>query len=178
MENDGKMVMAVQVVEEEEDKVAIKTKKKYLTLFHEICDEDELDPREELRTTFTKRIHLFLNSFQGRTGANLEYKKCFKHLETTKRIPGFNIHQVEKILRTMSSFKEKIECLEQFNNQLKQTWQILQSNQINIPQLYFQDNSRSLTPYILSYPLAIRTIEKKIRQLKAEHHIHKNTNSS
>ncbi len=172
------MVMAAQVVEEEEDEVAIKAKKKYLTLFHEICDENELDPQEELRTTFAKRIHLFLNSSPGRAEENLQYKKCFKHLETNKRIPGFNIHQIEKILRTMSSFKEKIEWLEQYSKQLKQTWYILRSNQPNLPQLHFQDYYRSLTPYILSYPLAIRSIEKKINQLKAEYNIHKKTANS
>jgi hypothetical protein len=150
--------------------VELKVKKKYLELFKEICDENGLDADEELHARLEEAL---VDSFSAYSSRCLREERALKFLKGgkgCKRIPGFNFDQVEKLLSKMDTLDEKIDWLNNYLKQLQQTKQTMYSTTRGIPisTVSSEEQYTGLTPYIQTYPLAIKEVQKKIRELEAQ----------
>ena len=165
------MVMVAPQVDAEEDEVSIKIKRHYLNLFTEICTEDCLDPEDELNEKMEQSLTSFIQFYPTQKGENEYTAHLYKKRPGIKRVPGFNLQKIKQILDGMDTFQEKIEWLEGFLAQLLQFRNMMLSNTASIPFTHRADYYKSLTPYLLAYPRAIKAIKRKIRQIKAEQNI-------
>ncbi|MHA1130436.1 MAG: hypothetical protein ACTSQI_04575 [Candidatus Helarchaeota archaeon] len=149
--------------------VNVAVKKKYLELFREICEENELDPTEELQNRIESAL---VDSFHHYTSRTLHKDNALKFLKggkCTKRIPGFDLDQIERLLDKMDSIEDQIKWLKTFLQQLIQTKQTIFLGPRGLTTVMSQEEQyTSLTPYIQAYPLAINEIRKKIRLLEAQ----------
>ncbi|MHA1356844.1 MAG: hypothetical protein ACTSRC_01910 [Candidatus Helarchaeota archaeon] len=95
--------------------------------------------------------------------------KFLKGGKCTKRIPGFDLDQIERLLDKMDSIEDQIKWLKTFLQQLIQTKQTIFLGPRGLTTVMSQEEQyTSLTPYIQAYPLAINEIRKKIRLLEAQ----------
>ena len=98
----------------EEEDLKIKINKKFLNLFKEICEENELDVNKELNSRLENALVDSFNKYHSkcvRKRRSIGFVKGGKHV---KRIPGFDPTQIEKILEKKESIEEKIEWLKTY----------------------------------------------------------------
>ncbi|NVM30716.1 MAG: hypothetical protein HWN65_17885 [Candidatus Helarchaeota archaeon] len=147
--------------------INIKIKKKYLELFKEICEENELNAEEELNSRLEQTL---VDSFHHYSSKCMHKDRALRFLKggkSCKRTPGFNLDQIEKLLSKMDSIEDQIEWLKNYLKQLQQTKQTMYSGPGLPTVMTKEEQYTSLTPYMQAYPQAIDEIRKKIRELEA-----------
>ncbi|MHA1263672.1 MAG: hypothetical protein ACTSRS_00400 [Candidatus Helarchaeota archaeon] len=154
----------------ESEEVKLKIKKKYLDLFKEICKESKLDFEQELRSRLEDAL---IDSFSSYSSRCLHEARALRHLKGgkgCKRIPGFNMEQIEKLLSKMETIDDQIEWLENYLKQLQQTKRTMYFNSRGLPisTTSAEEQFTGLTPYMQVYPQAIQEIQKKLRELEAQ----------
>jgi len=148
--------------------VEIKVKKKYLELFKEICEENELDSAKEIKNRLEQAL---IDSFHHYSSKCMHQDRALRFLKggkSCKRTPGFDINQIEKLLAKMGSINEQIEWLRNYLQQLQQTKQSMYSGPGLPTVMTKEEQYTSLTPYMQTFPQAIIEIRKKIRELEAQ----------
>lgn len=152
-----------------QENVNVSVNKKYLDLFKEICEENAIDAEKELETRLEEALVDSFNKYSSKCIHEERALKFMKGGKSCKRVPGFDLSQIEKLLSRMETVEEKVEWLGNYLQQLQQTRQSMftQPRGINLVG-NSQEESASLTPYMKVYPQAIEAIKKKIRQLEAE----------
>lgn len=151
-----------------EELVSVEVKKKYLELFKEICEENEIDADTELKARLEQAL---IDSFHHYSSKCIHKDRALRFLKggkSCKRIPGFNLDQVEKLLSKMDSIDEQIEWLRNYLKQLQQTKQTMYSGPGLSTVMTKEEQYTSLTPYMQAFPQAIGEIRKKIRELEAQ----------
>jgi len=151
-----------------EELINVEIKKKYLELFKEICEENELDAGKELKARVEQALVDSFNKYSSRCMHQDRALKFLKGGKCHKRKPGFDLSQVEKLLAKMDTVEEKVEWLHNYLQQLQQTQHSMYNSPRGLPTTMTRDEQfTSLTPYMLAYPQAIADIKKKIRELEA-----------
>ncbi len=149
--------------------VEIKIKKKYLDLFKEICEENEVDPEKELKSRLEEALVDSFHKYSSKCMHKDRALKFMKGGKTCKRVPGFDFDQIEKLLGKMDTVEEQVKWLKNYLQQLQQTKQTLYFNSRGLPTTMSKEEQfTSLTPYMQVYPQAIEEIRKKIRELEAQ----------
>ena len=152
-----------------EELINVEIKKKYLELFKEICEENEIDANKELKARIEAALVDSFNEYSSRCMHEERALKFLKGGKCHKRKPGFDLSQVEKLLAKMDTVEEKIEWLNNYVQQLQQTRQSMYNGPRGLPTtMTTEEQYQSLTPYMLTYPQAIANIKKKIRELEAQ----------
>ncbi|NHI93361.1 MAG: hypothetical protein EAX96_12820 [Candidatus Lokiarchaeota archaeon] len=166
------MVISEKVVvdkEKEEEIIKIKLNKKYLKLFTEICEENDIELEDALNSRLEDALVDSFNQYHSkcmRKRKNLGWLKGGKDL---KRVPGFDTTQVEKILESKKTIPEKIEWLNQYRDGLVRTRQAVFAP--GLPTVVTNPGNFSgsgVTPYMKIIPQAIEAINGIIRELEAE----------
>ncbi|NVM52896.1 MAG: hypothetical protein HWN66_04275 [Candidatus Helarchaeota archaeon] len=151
-----------------EELINVEVKKKYLELFKEICEENELDAEKELKARLEQAL---VDSFHHYSSKCMHQDRALRFLKggkSCKRTPGFNLDQIEKLLSKMDSIDEQIEWLQNYLQQLQQTRHIMYNGPRGLPTTMTREEQyTSLAPYMQAYPQAIEEIRKKIRELEA-----------
>ncbi len=150
------------------ESVNVEIKKKYLELFKDICEENELDAEKELKARLEQALVDSFNKFHSRTLHQNRALRFLKGGKCHKRKPGFEIAQIEKVLAKMDTVDEKIDWLQNFRRQLQQTKQSMYVGRGLPTVMTKEEQYTSLTPYIQTYPQAIKEIHKKICELEAQ----------
>ena len=153
-----------------EENVTITVKKKYLELFTEICEENELNLEKELKARMENALVDSFNAYSSKCMHARQKVKFMKGGKSCKRTPGFSISNVEKMLDKLDSDDAKIEWLNNYVKQLQQTKQTMYNGpNRGLPITGTrQEQYVSLTPYMKVYPVAIQEIKKRIRELEAQ----------
>ena len=99
--------------EKEEEVVKIKINKKYLKLFAEICDENEIELEDALNSRIEDAMLDSFNQYHSKCMRKRKNLGWLKGGKCTKRVPGFDTYQIEKILNRKKTSPEKITCLKQ-----------------------------------------------------------------
>lgn len=166
------MVMSEKVVmdkEKEEEVVKIKINKKYLKLFAEICDENEIELEDALNTRIEEAMVDSFNQYHSKCMRKRKNLGWLKGGKGTKRVPGFDTTQVEKILESKKTIPEKIEWLRQYREGLVRTRQGAMAP--GLPTVVTNPGNFSgsgVTPYMKIIPQAIEAVNGLIRELEAE----------
>ncbi|MHA1649356.1 MAG: hypothetical protein ACTSYB_04100 [Candidatus Helarchaeota archaeon] len=150
--------------------IQLRVKKKYLDLFKEICKENNLKIEDELNARLEEALVDSFSEYSSRCMRQERVLKFLKGGKGHKRIPGFNLEQIEKLLSKMETIDEQIEWLKNYLQQLQQTKHTMYFNSRGLPiSMTGRDEQfTSLTPYMQVYPQAIQEIQKKIRELEAQ----------
>ncbi len=92
-----------------------------------------------------------------------------KKSELPLKVPGFDFTYIEKLLSNMETTNEKIKWLRNFKTQLQQSQKAMAMNSWTLGNSKALENQyKSVTPYIQTVSLAIRTVQTKIKLLKEE----------
>ena len=148
--------------------VNVKIKKKYLKLFKDICEENELDSEKELKAKLEEAL---VDSFHHYSSKCMHRNRALGFMKggkSCKRTPGFNFDQIEKILAKMETVDEQIKWLQNYLQQLQQTKRSMYTGRGLPTVMTKEEQYTSLTPYMQSYPQAIQAIHKKICELEAQ----------
>lgn len=152
-----------------EELVNVKVKKKFLELFKEICEENELNPDDELNSRVEQALVDSFNKYSSRCMHENRALRFMKGGKSCKRKPGFDLTQIEKLLAKMDTADEKIEWLQNYLQQLQRTNQTMFTGPRGLPTtMTAEEQYTSLTPYMQTFPQAIIDIRKKIRELEAQ----------
>ena len=124
--------------------------------WQEVFEEPELEVEPELDSDKEK--------------VSEESSTCVhKKSELPAKVPGFDFTYIEKLLSNMETTKEKIKWLRNFKTQLQQSQKVMAMNSWTLGNSKALENQyKSVTPYIQTVSLAIRTIQNKIKLLKEE----------
>ncbi|MHA1649357.1 MAG: hypothetical protein ACTSYB_04105 [Candidatus Helarchaeota archaeon] len=152
------------------ENIEVKIKKKYLKLFKEICEENNLDIKNELNARLEEALIDAFSKYSSRCMHKEKVLKFLKGGKGCKRKPGFDLIQIEKLLLKMETIDEQIEWLKNYLQQLQQTKHTMYFNSRGLPINMTERDEQftSLTPYMQVYPQAIQEIQKKIRELEVK----------
>jgi len=166
------MTVTENIVMEEasdEELVSLKINKKYLKLFSEICEENELDMEKALNSRVESALVDSFNTYHSKCMRKRRALGFLKGGCGVKRVPGFDMTQINKILETKETNEEKIEWLKNYREGLVRTRQGVMAPGLNTVVSNPSNFAGSgVTPYMKMVPQAIEAINKVIRELDVE----------
>ena len=157
------------IVEENEEVLNLKVNKKYLKLFSEICEENEIDVEKALHDRLESALVDSFNTYHSKCMKKRRALGFLKGGVGVKRVPGFDTTQINKVLETKETNEEKITWLKNYREGLVRTRQGVLAPGINTVVSNPSNFAGSgVTPYMKMVPQAIEAINKIIRELEAE----------
>ena len=166
------MTVTENIIMEEtsdEELVNVKINKKYLKLFSEICDENELDMEKALNSRVENALVDSFNTYHSKCMRKRRALGFLKGGCGVKRVPGFDTTQIEKVLEKKETNEEKVEWLINYREGLVRTRQGVFAPGLNTvvsnPSNFV---GSGVTPYMKMVPQAIEAINKIIRELETE----------
>ncbi|MHA1798130.1 MAG: hypothetical protein ACTSVY_06735 [Candidatus Helarchaeota archaeon] len=155
--------------EKEKEEIKITLNKKYLRLFEEICNENDLDLNEALNARLEEAVIDSFNQYHSKCMRKRRTLGWLKGGKGTKRIPGFDTTQIEKILATKETIEEKIAWLKDYRDGLVKTRNSAMAP--GLPTVITNPSNFSgsgVTPYMKVVPQAIEAVNSLIRELETE----------
>ncbi|MHA1229429.1 MAG: hypothetical protein ACTSRP_01670 [Candidatus Helarchaeota archaeon] len=166
------MTVSEEILDEHEknlESIILKLDKKYVELFKEICEERALDFNEELKARVEAALVNAFNSYHSECLRENKALGFLKGGKSCKRIPGFDIEHIRKMLLKMDSIDEQIEFLKNYVEGLQKTKETMYMGPRGLPTTMTREQQHmGLTPYMKVIPQAIIELQKIIRALEAE----------
>ncbi|MHA1269481.1 MAG: hypothetical protein ACTSPY_06795 [Candidatus Helarchaeota archaeon] len=151
------------------EEVEVLVNKKYLELFKEICEEKGLDYDKELKSRIENALFDSFNSYHSECLREDRALGFLKGGKACKRIPGFDLENIKRILSKMDSIDEQIDWLKNYLEGLQKTKEVMYFGPSGLPTTMTKEQQfTGLTPYMKAVPQAIEEINKIIRALEAE----------
>jgi len=151
------------------DLAKLKINKKYLELFKEICEEKNLDFNEELKARIEAAL---VDSFKSYHSECIHDEKALGFLKGGKahrRVPGFDIEHIKRMLQKFDTIDEQIEWLKNYVDGLQKTKETIYLSPRGLPTtMTREEHNMGLVPYMKIVPQAIQDLQKLIRVLEAE----------
>jgi len=104
----------------DEEVINVKINKKYLKLFSEICEENEVELEKALNNRVESALVDSFNTYHSKCMSKRRALGFLKGGMGVKRIPGFDPTQINKILEKKETNEEKIEWLKNYREGLIQ----------------------------------------------------------
>ncbi len=157
------------LVDENEEVINVKINKKYLKLFSEICEENEIDVEKALNNKVEDALVDSFNTYHSKCMSKRRALGFLKGGCGVKRIPGFDTTQIEKVLEKKETNEEKVKWLIDYREGLVRSRQGMLAPGLNTVVSDPSNFSGSgVTPYMKMIPQAIEAINQIIRELEAE----------